>query len=145
MELLSIDDPVTAIAELKKITANTRPGFQTAYGRSMPTASAGHEKFHLVENGLRVKADFKRGLSFATGIGELRDLLRFKAQCSETIVELYAIDEYSSLPKGLRFVRDKPGHASLVVIEDMKTSDLIQKLEEALRQMERIGKFKVKP
>ncbi len=41
-------------------------------------------------------------------------------------VDIFAIDDSTPLPANMRVIRDRPGHASLVVTSRMLISDLVK-------------------
>ena len=75
---------------------------------------------------------------------KLKAIIKSKARFHADI-DIYAVDEYVSLPTGLKFIKDRPGHASLVVTQDMSTNDLINKLEKVAIILEPIGTVRIKP
>jgi hypothetical protein len=82
------------------------------------------------------------GLSFVTSMKKFKGLLKLKARHVGE-VDVYAFDDALALPPGLEIVRDRPGHASLRVKEKMALTDLIGRLEDLGRRMERIGRIRL--
>jgi hypothetical protein len=82
------------------------------------------------------------GLSFVTNMRKLKKILSSKGRFFEE-VDVFAFDDTFPLPPGLIIVRDGAGHASLRAVVKMKVSDLIPKLEDVSRRMEKIGRIKL--
>lgn len=60
-------------------------------------------------------------------------------------VDIYAIDDLTVLPDDMRMIRDRPGHASLVVTRRMSVEELIRRLQELSNRAERIGRIRISP
>jgi len=84
----------------------------------------------------------EKGLSFVTSMKKFKGLLKLKARHVGE-VDVYAFNDSLLLPPGLEIVRDSPGHASLRVKERMALTDLISRLEDLGRRMERIGRIRL--
>ena len=91
-----------------------------------------------------VEANLQKGLSFATSMRSFRRVVSLKRRRFEEI-DVYAIDDSMPLPPGMRLIRDRPGHASLVVARRMKLSELVAGLEALSSRAECIGRIKVNP
>lgn len=105
-----------------------------------------------------VQSSEKRGLSFCTSLKKLADVVTariraFNKKRSESPfsilqenldeVKVYIFKKGCTLPEGLAFVNDKPGHASLVVTRNMLMEILIKKLKEVEGMLEYLMTIKV--
>lgn len=119
MELVTMEDIRHIIIELKKFVRIADPGGHS----TLTQGSVSPADFNLSEDRARVNKDLTKGLSFATNMRKLKSIIKSKARF-HTDIDIYAVDEHVALPVGLRFIKDRPGHASLVVTQDMSTEDL---------------------
>ena len=103
--------------------------------RTLVNGSVRPADFNIDNNETRVKADRTKELSFATSMKKLKSIIKSKSRFFSDI-NIYSIDEFVRLPDGLQFIKDRPGHVSLVVTKDMETKALIEKLEVVARSME---------
>ncbi len=139
MELVTMEDLRNVIIELKKFVRIADPGGHRTLTQSTVTPA----DFNLSQDRKRVNKDLTKGLSFATNMRKLKAIIKSKARF-HTDIDIYAVDEYVALPAGLKFIKDRPGHASLVVTQDMSTDELIKKLEKVAIILEPIGTVRVK-
>lgn len=140
MELVTMEDLRHVIMDLKKFVRISDPGGH----RTLTQGTVSSVDFNLSQDGLTVNADLTKGLSFATNMKKLKSIIKSKARF-HTDIDIYAVDEYVSLPTGLKFIKDRPGHASLVVTQNMTIDELIKKLEKVAIILESIGTVRVKP
>jgi len=138
MEYILIDDIPAQIRELQR------------YWR--PVGSSEHPL--LVDGGVRevdfvlspdkqwVLPSLEHGLSFATTLKKFKSVYKLKARRFSE-VDVYAIDDSTPLPPLMQLVRDRPGHASLVVVQKMSVRDLVRNLESLARSADHIGRIKV--
>lgn len=141
MELVTMEDVKHLIVELKKFVRISDPK-----GHSTLTLIDGKIEsgdFNFSPDKTQVNKDLTTGLSFTTNMRKLKSIIKSKSRFYRDI-DIYAVDEFVSLPSGLRFIKDRPGHASLVVTENMSTKDLIIKLEVVAKLLESIGTVRVK-
>ena len=139
MELITMEDLRHIIIELKKFVRIADPGSHSTLTEDSITPV----DFNLSQDRAQVNKDLTKGLSFATNMRKLKSIIKSKARF-HTDIDIYAIDEHAPLPEGLQFIRDRPGHASLVVTQNMSTADLIKKLKKIAKILEPIGTVKVK-
>jgi len=137
MEYILLDDVKEHIQELKKYI---RPVGMTEH----PT---------LVKGGVR-DADFllsedkkwvlpsDNGLSFATNMKKFKSIYKLKGRLFLE-VDIFAIDDMTPMPQNMKIVRDRPGHASLIVNQKMLLTDLIKNLELISQRAEHIGRIRV--
>ncbi len=139
MELVTMEDLRNVIIELKKFVRIADPGGH----RTLTQGSVTPADFNLSQDRTRVNKDLTKGLSFATNMRKLKAIIKSKARF-HTDIDIYAVDEYVALPAGLKFIKDRPGHVSLAVTQDMSTADLVKKLEKVAIILEPIGTVRVK-
>lgn len=80
-----------------------------------------------------------KGLSFCSTLRKLIEVIGTKAKYSKNtkdIIHVYKVNEYTSLPFGLAFNKDTPGHVSLVATHDMSWNDMISKLNVVSNMLE---------
>lgn len=140
MELISIEDVQHVIVDLKKFVRISDPGeHKTLYKGGVRDVD-----FLFSPDRSRVLASEGHGLSFVTNMRQLKSLAKLKAKRSSAgSLEIYSIEESCNLPKGLKFFRDKPGHAFLAVEEEMEIGELIKKLEQVALIMKDVGVMKL--
>ena len=100
--------------------------------------------FLISEDGQWVLPSNEKGLSFCTSLKQFRIVKKFKQAIFQEI-DVYAIDDMTPLPPNMRLIRDKPGHASLVVTQKMPLTDLISGLTTLVARAEHIGRIRIKP
>ena len=140
MELITMENLRHVIIELKKFVRIADPGGH----RTLVQGTVTPADFNLSQDQTSVNKDLTKGLSFATNMRKLKSIIKSKARF-HTDIDIYAVDEHVVLPSGLKFIKDRPGHASLVVTQNMSTKDLVEKLEKVAKILEPIGTVRVKP
>lgn len=81
----------------------------------------------------------KKGLSFCSTLRKLIEVIGTKAKYSKNtkeIIHVYKVHEATSLPLGLAFNKDTPGHVSLIATHDMSWNDMINKLRRVSDMLE---------
>jgi len=139
MELITMENLRHVIIELKKLVRISDPGGH----RTLTQGTITPADFNLSQDGTFVNKDLTKGLSFATNMRKLKSIIKSKARF-HTDIDIYAVDEHVGLPLGLKFIKDRPGHASLVVTQNMPTKDLVDKLEKVAMILEPIGTVRIK-
>lgn len=140
LEFLTIEKLKDVVERLKLLVRVTGPGMH----KTLVQGGVREDDFEFSEDRQHVKPNKEKGLSFATSAKKLKSLISLHKKFYQEIL-FYSISETAKLPEGLQFIRDRPGHASLVVITEMKIVTLISKLEDVACQLEPIGKIKVEP
>ena len=100
--------------------------------------------FAISEDGQWVLPSTEKGLSFCTSLKQFRIVKKFKQAIFQEI-DIYAIDDMTQLPTNMRIVRDRPGHASLIVTQKMPQTDLIAGQSLLVTRAEHIGRIRIKP
>jgi hypothetical protein len=100
--------------------------------------------FVLSEDRQWVLPSLEHGLSFATSMKKFKSVYKLKSRFFEEI-DVYAIDDTTPLPPNMQLIRDKPGHASLVVAQKMSVQALTENLIMLAGRAELIGRIKVSP
>ena len=141
MELIQIDDVRERITELKQLIRVVDPGTHS----TLVNSGVREVDFKFSRDMEYVEPSSDAGLSFATNMKKFKSLIKTKARFHSEI-DIYAIDETSLLAiDGLKIIHDRPGHASLTVVQRMKTAELIKKLESVASKMDKIGTMRVAP
>lgn len=140
MEYIFLDDVRRHIDELRKYIrpagASEHPLLVNGGIRPVDFLLSDDKKWVLPSN--------DHGLSFATSMKKLRSVFSLKARLFAE-VDIYAIDDLTVLPDGMRMIRDRPGHASLVVTQRMSVETLVKQLQELSNRAERIGRIRISP
>lgn len=136
MEIIQVDDVRRQIEQLKKYLRVVEAGDHSL----LSDGTVREVDFRLSPDKKLVYPDRTVGLSFVRSMQKFKSLVKLKRKYV-TQVDIYAIDALTVTIKGLEFIPDKPGHVSLVVTEQMKTSELIEKLELLAKKMEYIGRM----
>ena len=79
-----------------------------------------------------IKATEEKGLSFCTSLSQFVEVAKLKIKSAKTKIQeihIYKINENTKLPHGLAFIKDHPGHVSLVATHDMPWNEMINKLK----------------
>lgn len=138
MEYIFVDDVREHIQTLQKYV---RPVGSTEHPMLFE-GSVRDVDFVLSNDKQWVEPSLAHGLSFATSMKKFKSVFKLKARRFEE-VDVYALDDQSPLPADMKIVRDRPGHASLVVTKRMTVKQLIDKLETLAGISEHIGSIKV--
>lgn len=138
MEYIFLDDVKVHILELKKYV---RPVGITEHPTLFEGGIRGVD-FVISEDKKWVLPSLEHGLSFATNMKKLKSIYKLKARRFQE-VDIYAIDDLTPLPPNMRIIRDRPGHASLVVTTKISVEELIKNLEIIANRAEHIGRIKV--
>lgn len=138
MEYIFLDDVKVHIQELKRYI---RPVGSSEHP-TLVEGSVREVDFVLSPDKKWVEPSLEYGLSFATSMKKFKSVYKLKARRFSE-VDVFAIDDLTPLPDNMKIIRDRPGHASLVVTKRMLVSELIKKLEIVAQRAEYIGRIRV--
>lgn len=138
MEYIFLDDVKVHIQELKRYI---RPVGSSEHP-TLVEGSVREVDFVLSPDKKWVEPSLEYGLSFATSMKKFKSVYKLKARRFSE-VDVFAIDDLTPLPDNMKIIRDRPGHASLIVTKRMLVSELIKKLEIVAQRAEYIGRIRV--
>ncbi len=137
MEYILLDDVKEHIQELKKYI---RPVGVTEH--SMLVKGGVRDVDFLLSEDKKWVLPSDKGLSFATSMKKFKSVYRLKSRLFLE-VDVFAIDDMTAIPQNMKIIRDRPGHASLIVTQKMLTTDLVKNLELISQRAEHIGRIRV--